>query len=204
MGTRTITPWADKKNVKLGPLCQAGHDHGGGSFRRSNRTCVECTAIAQRRWNNRNAARISFKKKEWRLSNLDRQREIVRKWYMDNREKREMSLRRWRINNRNKRNEYDASRRSKEKSAMPAWADKVAISAIYKEAAKLTLETGIKHHVDHIVPLQHRLVSGLHVPANLQILTASQNVRKNNHFIVAEGGQAVIDLDTAKTWAQAL
>jgi hypothetical protein len=39
-------------------------------------------------------------------------------------------------------------------------------------------------HVDHIIPLQGDLVSGLHVPSNLQVMRGVENVRKNKKFEV--------------------
>lgn len=63
-------------------------------------------------------------------------------------------------------------------AAMPKWADRKAIRAVYAEAVKATRETGVKHEVDHIIPLRGKGVCGLHVPWNLQVLTMTENRRK--------------------------
>jgi len=54
------------------------------------------------------------------------------------------------------------------------------ILTIYKECDKLTKETGILHHVDHIYPISK---GGKHHPNNLQILTATENIQKSNKLI---------------------
>ncbi len=66
----------------------------------------------------------------------------------------------------------------------PSWANKDEIKKIYLEAQKLSKTTSVKHHVDHIIPLRHPLVCGLHVENNLQILTKDENIAKSNSFTV--------------------
>ena len=56
----------------------------------------------------------------------------------------------------------------------------------YLEAQRLTLETGVEYVVDHIVPLAHKLVCGLHNDANTQIVTAEENARKHNSFSIED------------------
>jgi 5-methylcytosine-specific restriction endonuclease McrA len=61
----------------------------------------------------------------------------------------------------------------------PKWLTKehlLEIKTLYVRATEARLE------VDHIVPLQGKNVSGLHVPWNLQLLTKSENRRKCNRF----------------------
>ena len=62
------------------------------------------------------------------------------------------------------------------------WASKEALGAVYTEASRVTKETGIPYHVDHVVPLQGVLVSGLHLPCNLQVLEGGENCGKGNKW----------------------
>jgi hypothetical protein len=64
--------------------------------------------------------------------------------------------------------------------ATPNWANKETIKEMYKQARQLTSETGIRHEVDHIIPIKHPLVCGLHTENNLRIISASENLRKSN------------------------
>ena len=61
----------------------------------------------------------------------------------------------------------DKARSAERKAAIakrtPPWADKKAIENVYLEATRLTRKTGVRHDVDHIIPLRGKLVSGLHV-----------------------------------------
>lgn len=73
-------------------------------------------------------------------------------------------------------------RNARKLQASPAWANQKIILEIYKQAAYLTSVSGVKHQVDHVVPLQSKKVCGLHVEHNLQILTAKENQEKSNRW----------------------
>lgn len=64
--------------------------------------------------------------------------------------------------------------------ATPAWADRAAIAEIYAEAKRISEERGEVWRPDHLVPLRHPLVCGLHVPANLAVMRHDVNSRKGN------------------------
>ena len=105
-----------------------------------------------------------------------------KKYLKDNEEKIASQSREWKQSNRGSVRSYRAKRRAAILQATVPWADLEAIKEIYKEAVMLTKETGIEYHVDHIIPLQGKEVSGLHCESNLQILTASDNISKHNKF----------------------
>ena len=78
-----------------------------------------------------------------------------------------------------------AARYSAKRRRTPPWLTaehKRQIRAVYAECRRVSKETGVKHHVDHIVPLVGKTVSGLHVPWNLQIITGAENARKANKW----------------------
>jgi 5-methylcytosine-specific restriction endonuclease McrA len=80
---------------------------------------------------------------------------------------------------------HTAKRRAIQLKATPPWLSpeqEEAINKTYYKCSELSLTTGKNHDVDHIVPLQGKSVCGLHVPWNLQILTASENRSKGNAF----------------------
>jgi len=77
---------------------------------------------------------------------------------------------------------YSIKRKRAVRKATPPWANREKIAAVYDKAFRLTNRTGIKHSVDHIIPIQHPKVCGLHVHANLRVLTAQENSRKHNSF----------------------
>ena len=127
----------------------------------------------------------------------EKQRQRIRNHYKRNKESRVKQIQAWRADNMDKVRKCGrayfkrhpercyakaALYRARKHKAMPPWADPKEIALVYKKARELTKQTGIKHDVDHIIPLKGRNVCGLHTADNLQAIPSAVNYRKYNTF----------------------
>ena len=110
----------------------------------------------------------------------------TKKYREANKDRLNLLRRKYTITNREKVYAYNAARRAAKLKATPKWLTKEELQQIeelYEIAQAFKLYTGQEYHVDHIVPLQGENVCGLHVPWNLQILEASENLKKSNKLL---------------------
>ena len=147
--------------------------------------CVECAAEYRRKYRSANPEAHRKSSRDYAKKNRVAEARRHLNWFHNNKDKHAKWLREYRKrpNIAAERSAEAALRRACKRQACPRWVNRKDLRAIYAEARIRTKETGIKHHVDHIVPLVHDEVCGLHVPWNLQVLTAEENLRKSNCFL---------------------
>jgi 5-methylcytosine-specific restriction endonuclease McrA len=138
---------------------------------------------SERAWYEKNRDVVLAKDKARRAANYDAFLQKERESYARNSVSRKAKETRWRAANPHKMCAQATARRSAKMRRTPPWLTdehRAAFDEIYCNAALLTKFHGEKYHVDHIVPLRGVTVSGLHVPWNLQILSAKENLSKSN------------------------
>lgn len=138
-----------------------------------------------REWYERNKELTKQRAREWALANPEKRHAIHRKNREKDRENHNARNREWNKNNKPKKAALQSKRRAAILQRTPKWLtddDLWMIEQAYELAALRTKMLGFPWHVDHVIPLQGRLVSGLHVPINIQVIPGSDNVRKSNKY----------------------
>ena len=162
--------------------------HGHIALRKTKGTCMDCLKIE---WEETNAKRALLPKSE-------ASKRAGKKYYENNKELVKLRAlsrkpedlvkyrKTWTTNNPEMHKANVKHRRTKHKQATPKWLtqeQKTAIKRFYLDAMAATRITGTFYVVDHIIPLRGELVSGLHVPWNLAVITREENLAKSNKLI---------------------
>lgn len=144
-------------------------------------TCHRCACDRMLVWQKENPGRVAATFQRWMDRNPGKIAEQSKKWYENNKE-RAADTRDAYLAARPGMRAYLSSRaRADQYLRTPKWLDAADFRMIrhaYTVAKEKTRDTGVVHHVDHIIPLRAKNVSGLHTWTNLQVIPATENQTK--------------------------
>jgi hypothetical protein len=156
--------------------CKIEKDLNVQNFERRNKltgrmslVCKPCNRIKVRERERRPEVKERNKKKYLRL------KEWYRQYHKSEKAKQKQKERRQTHEHKKLRLHLSRKRELAKKHRTPPWADLDKIKEFYKNCPK-------DMTVDHIIPLQGKNVSGLHIFENLQYLTRLENFRKGNRY----------------------
>jgi hypothetical protein len=149
--------------------------------------CKLCWSIKTDEWKKKNPEKRRAIALKWAKAHYPYIRECkaryrakdplrMRKWSIENPEKKKLLNKLWSQKNKPRILATVRARQCQKLKATPPWSNLEEIRSIYVLAAKQGM------HVDHVIPLRHPLVCGLHVPANLQLMTPHDNYSKSNRW----------------------
>lgn len=173
----------ERHNARTKQWRQANPSAHAAHVRTSHERNPDGAKMAYKKYYAKNREKILAKDRDARIANLESFLQKERENYQRNRTSVLAKNKRWRESNPDKVAYQANKRRNAIAKRTPPWLCEAHIESMqtmFWLASMMAEATGECHHVDHIVPLRGRLVSGLNVPWNLQILTATENLKKSN------------------------
>lgn len=177
-----------EKYYFTGKPCVAGHVADRST---RSRVCVVCDRLRVEAYKEANREVLLRKKRErakqYAKENYAHVRAIAKKTY-DNRSPEQIDAalkhaKAWRDKNKDRVLSWTRKRQADKLQRTPAWLtedDHWMIEQAYELAALRSQMFGFSWHVDHVLPLRGKTVSGLHVPTNLRVIPWVENLRKGN------------------------
>lgn len=172
--------------------------NGKGGFRGD---CKICHNLKNKKWKKKTGyyGKYSEKYKEYQKEynkkyrrEVLNQKPVIKLTDKERITRKNYSRRKWTKNNLAKEAYWSSLKRKRVKLATPKWLSKEQIKYIqnlYVLAKTKEEKTGLKYHVDHIMPLKgvdssgRYILCGLHVPWNLQVIESTENLIKSNKII---------------------
>ena len=186
--TRSEAKATGAKHYFTGDPCKHGHI----APRKTKGACVECLKVE---WAQALVTRAEYYK-EYNKSEAGQK--AKQEYYGRNKnaviaraasrppEERQAARKRHKEANPDLYKELVSLRRRRFRDATPKWLSpeqRMEIRLKYRLAIELSRATGVRHAVDHEIPLQGEDVCGLHVPWNLRVITQDENLKKSNKLV---------------------
>lgn len=132
-----------------------------------------------------NEVQLAEYHRQYREEHRDSKSKYNREYREQNKDRLIKYISEYKTQNIDRINYLSAKRRALKNQATPKWLSEEQLDEIqsfYTIAKLFQIYDGNEYHVDHIIPLNNSLVCGLHVPWNLQVLSATDNLIKSNKF----------------------
>ncbi len=188
--TRAEAKAQGKDHYFTGQPCKHGHI----TLRKTKGACIECLKVDWQKSNEKRAEYFA------QYNQSDAGKESKRRYYEANKdvviaraqarpdEQKRQYKKKHKITNPDLYKELVSLRRRRFRDATPQWLtpdQKMEIRLKYRLAIELSRKTGVRHAVDHVIPIMGSSVCGLHVPWNLDVITQGENLKKYNKLLDA-------------------
>ncbi len=147
--------------------------------------CKDCSRPIREAYRKANREKQRLLSKKWYKKNKAHRLKLSKDYYRQNKVKKAKSASLWRKNNKDKSAMYTANYRASKARATPSWFsefDEFVIAEAFSLATERERFTGKKWHVDHVVPVNGKVVCGLHSAHNIQVIPGVINMSKQNRF----------------------